>query len=50
MYIGVQCKFNVNLIIKNDKKTPQQEKVLVDTFTGEGVHVYAKLQDIKEYI
>ena len=33
----------MNLVIKNNEKTPQQERVLVDNLAGEGVHVCARL-------
>ena len=33
---GCTLKFNVNLVIKNNEKTPQHERVLVDTLAGEG--------------
>ena len=50
MYIGVWYKLNVDLVTKNNEKTPQQERVLVDTLSGEGICVCARLWLIVGYL
>ena len=44
MYIGVCYKFNVKLVIKNNEKRTQPERVLVDTLEGKDACVCARLQ------
>ena len=42
MYFGAWYKFNVNLVIKNNEKTPNKDRMLVGTLAGEGVCVCAR--------
>ena len=50
MLSGVWYEFNVNLVIKNNDKTPQQERVLVDILAEDGAIVCARLWLIVEHI